>query len=136
MPFVVDNSVVTGWFFESQATPSPYTDAVLERLENDTAHVPGLWVLEFSNVLRKARVAKRITDARTREILTQLEGLSLVIDWSPVDIAGNMDLALRYGLTSYDTAYLELALRLQHPIAVRDSALKSAADISGVGVIT
>lgn len=52
MAFVVDNSVVMGWYFESQATD--YTDRVLDRLSGENAHVLGLWVLEFSNVLRKA----------------------------------------------------------------------------------
>ncbi|MHB1291215.1 MAG: hypothetical protein ACYCY5_03385 [Sulfuricella sp.] len=40
MPFVVDNSVVIGWYFESQA--SPYTDKVLDLLANETAYVPAL----------------------------------------------------------------------------------------------
>ena len=33
MPFVVDNSVVVGWYFESQATD--YTDRVLDLLAED-----------------------------------------------------------------------------------------------------
>ena len=36
MPFVIDNSVVSGWYIKEQATP--YTSAILERLKNDTAH--------------------------------------------------------------------------------------------------
>ncbi|MDP1525338.1 MAG: type II toxin-antitoxin system VapC family toxin [Rhodocyclaceae bacterium] len=47
---MVDNSVVVAWFFPSQTTD--YTDSVLDRLKADTAHVPALWVLEFSNVPR------------------------------------------------------------------------------------
>ena len=53
MAFVVDNSVVVGWYFESQATD--YTDHVLDRLSGENVHVPSLLVLEFSNVLCKAK---------------------------------------------------------------------------------
>lgn len=54
MPFVVDNSVVVGWHLSGQTTT--YTDAILGKLGNDVAHVPALWPLEFSNVIRKALV--------------------------------------------------------------------------------
>jgi predicted nucleic acid-binding protein len=47
-----------------------------------------------------------------------------------------LSLALRFQLTSYDAAYLELALRLQLPIATRDDALAEAAWAAGVGVLT
>jgi predicted nucleic acid-binding protein len=46
-----------------------------------------------------------------------------------------LSLALRYDLTSYDAAYLELALRLQLPIATQDAALMEAARAAGVGVL-
>jgi hypothetical protein len=52
MPFVLDNSVAIGWYFENQATA--YTDGVLKLMARDVAHVPPLWPLEFANVLRKA----------------------------------------------------------------------------------
>jgi len=46
-----------------------------------------------------------------------------------------LSLALRYDLTSYDAAYLELALRLQLPIVTQDAALTEAARAAGVGVL-
>ena len=52
MPFVVDNSVVSGWYLENQVTP--YAEAIAERLREDRAVVPALWKLEFTNVLRTA----------------------------------------------------------------------------------
>ena len=42
MPFVLDNSVVTGWFLSDQATP--YTQAMATRLETDRAIVPALCI--------------------------------------------------------------------------------------------
>lgn len=52
MAFVVDNSVVCGWFIGNQSTD--YTEAVASRLLDEQAHAPGLWQLEFANVLRSA----------------------------------------------------------------------------------
>lgn len=132
MPFVVDNSVVTGWHLNSQATA--YTDAMLDKLVSDVAHVPALWPLEFSNVVRKALTAKKITEERAREIMQIQAGLSLIVHADVPDPAENMALALRYNLSSYDAAYLDLALRLRLPVAAVDGALRDAAVAAGVGV--
>ena len=51
------------------------------------------------------------------------------------DAAQLLALALRYDLTAYDAAYLELALRKQLPIATQDAELAQAAQIAGVGVV-
>lgn len=130
MAFVVDNSVVVGWYFESQATA--YTDQVLDRLTGENAHVPGLWVLEFSNVLRKAKQSEKLDAERTDEIIELLSGLPIAVDYTPVNITNNLKLAMKYGLSSYDAAYLELAIRLRLPIATKDDALAAAATRAGV----
>lgn len=132
MPFVIDNSVVIGWHLSSQATA--YSDAVLRALVNGNAHVPALWVLEFSNVMRRALLAKKITEARSREILQLQQGLALTLHADVCDPSENLALALRYQLSSYDAAYLDLALRLRLPVATSDGALRDAAVASGVGV--
>ncbi len=54
MPFVVYNSVVSGWYIKEQSTA--YTAAILERLQNDTAYAPALWLLELANVARTSVV--------------------------------------------------------------------------------
>jgi len=133
VPFVVDNSVVVGWYFESQATP--YTDKVLDLLANETAHVPSLWVLEFSNVLRKALKAGKADTARIQEIIALVNALPISVDYTSENVENNLALALQYGLTSYDAAYLGLAIRLQLPVAANDGALKEAAGRAGVGIV-
>lgn len=134
MPFVVDNSVVIGWHFTGQATP--YTEAMLDTLASDTAHVPALWALEFSNVIRRAVVGKKISETRARDIMQFQAGLSVIVHDNVPDPAENMTLALRYGLTSYDAAYLDLALRLHLPLAAKDGALCDAAHAAGVSIAT
>jgi len=134
MPFVVDNSVVVAWHLGNQATP--YSDAVLNALAGDTGHVPALWSLEFSNVVRKALVARKITEKRAREIMQIQASLALTIHGDIPVPAENMALALRYQLSSYDAAYLDLALRLRIPVATADGALHDAAVAAGVGTFT
>ena len=132
MPFVIDNSVVVGWHLSSQATA--YSDAVLRALGTDNAHVPALWALEFSNVMRRALLAKKITEVRCREILQLQQGLALTLHADVRDPSEILALALRYQLSSYDAAYLDLALRLRLPVATSDGALRDAAVACGVGV--
>lgn len=134
MPFVVDNSVVIAWHFSGQATP--YTEAMLDALTIDTAHVPALWALEFSNVIRKAVAGKKISEERAHDIMRLQAALPIVVHDDVPDPAENMALALRYGLTSYDTAYLDLALRLRLPIAAKDGPLCDAARAAGVMIAT
>ena len=134
MPFVVDNSIVVGWHLDNQATP--YSDEVLNALAGDTGHVPALWALEFSNVVRKALLAKKITETRAREIMQIQASLALTVHGDIPVAAENMALALRYRLSSYDAAYLDLALRLRLPMATADRALHDASFAAGVGAFT
>lgn len=132
MPFVLDNSVVTAWYFENQATA--YSDGVLKLMAGDVAHVPSLWPLEFSNILRKAISGKNITEARAREIIAQNDRWTILVDTAAPKPGDILSLSLAYGLSSYDAAYLDLAIRLHLPIAAKDGALRSAAVAAGVGV--
>ena len=134
MPFVLDNSVVAGWFLENQATA--YTDAIAHRLRDDRAHVPALWELEFTNVLRTACVRQRLDAQRAQAVVAQIGALPIEVDRHPVARSELLALALRFGLSSYDAAYLELALRLQCPVATQDDAMRLAALAAGVGWVT
>lgn len=59
----------------------------------------------------------------------------LAIDRTQVSADALLALALRYNLTSYDAANLNLAMRLRLPIAANDGALRNAAEAAGVGVV-
>ncbi|MDD3354815.1 type II toxin-antitoxin system VapC family toxin [Zoogloea sp.] len=133
MRFVLDNSVVVGWFLEDQATP--YADAVGVLLEQEQAVVPALWELEFANVLRTACRKQRLTADEAHQIIEQICALPILIDRETPGPAELLALALRYNLSSYDAAYLELALRRQIPIATKDAPLQAAAQATGVGIV-
>lgn len=133
MPFVLDNSVVCGWLLADQATA--YSGAIAKRLEQDHAIAPPLLRLEYTNVLRTACKRQRLIASEAQEILALLAQLPIEIDDCAPDAGQLLALALRYDLTSYDAAYLDLALRQQLPIATQDAALAEAARLAGVGVV-
>jgi len=134
MPFVLDNSVVTGWYLPSQATD--YSNAMATRLEMDKALVPLLWQLELANVLKTACTKGRLTQAQARQILDTLSHLPIEVDTgAPPGQRALFELAMRYKLSSYDAAYLELAMRHGLPLATQDEPLKLAAQAAGVDVL-
>lgn len=133
MPFVIDNSIVCGWLIEGQA--SEYGDAIARRLLDDRAHAPALWEIELTNVLRTTCLRRKLTAQQAQAKLALVVFLPIVVDRQAVTAAELLGLALRFGLTTYDAAYLELALRLQLPLATNDSALRDAALASGVGLV-
>jgi predicted nucleic acid-binding protein len=133
MAFVLDNSVSSGWYLKNQTTS--YTEAIARRLQDEKAHVPALWELELTNVLRTACLRQRMTAAQAQTTLTEISSLPIEVDRTAVPVSQILALALRFDLSSYDASYLELALRLQLPIATKDGPLRDAAVASGVGIV-
>ncbi len=132
MPFVIDNSIVCGWFIQTQV--SKYGDAVAVALQDGRACAPALWELELTNVLRTACLRQRLTAQQAQATLAQIVSLPVDVDRQAVPASELLALALRFGLSTYDAAYLELALRLQLPLATADGPLREAALASGVGL--
>lgn len=131
MPFVLDNSVVTGWYLPDQS--NAYSSAIAKRLESDRALVPPLWQMELANMLRTACTKGKLPIAQAREILDTLGQLPIEVDAGPIPGQRQLfELAMRYSLSSYDAAYLELAMRHGLSIATLDSDLKLAAAAAGV----
>lgn len=58
--------------------------------------------------------------------------LGLLVDRTPVDLRALYQVSRRYGLSAYDTSYLELAMRLNIPLATRDTALMRASQTFGL----
>jgi predicted nucleic acid-binding protein len=138
MSFVLDASIALSWCFDDEA--SPYTWSLLERLEQETAHVPSLWALEMSNILILAERRKRISYAHVILSLELIGSLSIQVDEETSYRAfrafhETSQLAYKEKLTSYDASYLELALRLGIPLATKDKALAKIAKKLGVILI-
>jgi predicted nucleic acid-binding protein len=121
------------WCFESEA--NGYTDGILARMEQgEEAFVPSLWRLEVVNALLKAKRQGRITAERAGDFLVQLRGFAIEVDDEAPAKADNeiFQLGLKYQLSSYDAAYLELAMRRKLPLATQDNNLIAAAKATAV----
>lgn len=130
--FVLDCSVTMSWCFEDEA--DAYGDRALDALNEGTALVPEIWPLEVANVLLAAERRGRIQEADSARFVELLDSLPIAVDGETASRAKGSILALgrKHGLTSYDAAYLELAMRSGLPLATRDKALKSACRKSGL----
>ncbi|MFN2378043.1 MAG: type II toxin-antitoxin system VapC family toxin [Candidatus Binatia bacterium] len=135
MTFVLDNSVTMRWYFGDDApSPMAYATHVLETLTTADAVVPVVWSLEVANVLARAEAKKLATEAKSEAFVALLRRLAINVDGEGVNHAleNTLQLARRYGLSSYDASYLELAMREGLPLATLDEGLLKAAKRAGV----
>lgn len=132
--FVLDCSVTASWLFKDEANSA--ADRLLRELETGRAYVPELWYLEVANVLLLGEKRGRLSRDDVTVKLSLLEGLPLEIDGETSSRALKqiLSLARKHLLTTYDAAYLELAIRLELPLATLDKALIRAA--AEIGVMT
>jgi predicted nucleic acid-binding protein len=134
--FVLDCSATLPWVFADEASPA--ADALLERLvRGERAWVPALWHLELGNVLLGAKRRNRIDQAGIEAFLARISIYDIAVDDQTMERAWQktLDLALQHGLSTYDAAYLELALRRGLPVATLDRELIAAARACGVTVL-
>jgi predicted nucleic acid-binding protein len=126
--FVLDCSIAVAWLFEDEATAQ--TDDLLAQLRDGCAFVPNLWQLELGNVLVQAERRERITAAQISACLELVARLPIVTDTETDSRAFReiLILARTETITTYDAAYLELAIRRGVPLATQDSKLISAAN--------
>jgi predicted nucleic acid-binding protein len=135
-PFVADASVGIGWIHPSQATD--LTRRLLENAKDGSAvHVPSIWHLEVANALLAAVRRKLMTETHRQTGLALLAQLRLIIDHETSHFAFSAisNLAVKYSLSAYDAAYLELARRKSIPLGSRDEPLRAAAKKSGVKLL-
>lgn len=133
MNFVLDASVALAWCFEDEG--GEYALGVLESLRTSEAAVASLWPLEVANGLLTAERRGRLDRPAAVTFTEMVLSLPIVVD--PVARRRAFDathaLARTHDLTSYDAAYLELAVRLGVPLATLDRPLAEAAAREGVG---
>jgi predicted nucleic acid-binding protein len=132
---VVDASISMAWLIEGEQTPEIM--AVLDLCSVEGPVAPSLFHYEIANALMMAQRRRRITRERRLELLAEVRLLDVAADPESANAAldPRNDLADRHGLTVYDSAYLELALRLRLPLATLDARLRRAATEAGATVI-
>lgn len=135
MSLVLDSSVTLSWLYSDELTPA--TQQVFDRVVTDGAWTPSLWRLEVANSLQSAVRRRRISVEFRDAALTDLALLNITIDPDTDTFAwsATLRLAERCGLTLYDAAYLELAQRIELPLATLDQELRNAAGELGVTLL-
>lgn len=130
--FVLDCSITLAWFFADEA--DPYADTVAKSLKDATAVVPDLFHLEIANTLLVGERRKRNNRAQADSFLTRLAALPIVVDGQTATRAwtDTIGLARTCNLSTYDAAYLEVAVRETLPIATLDDEIRDAAITIGV----
>ncbi|HIF23464.1 MAG TPA: PIN domain-containing protein [Gemmatimonadetes bacterium] len=129
MNFVLDASVAAAWCLGDE--DDDYSVAALRSLSGGGVVVPHLWGLEMANVAERRG---RISGEDVNQACANLLSLPIAVDPVARDRALStvLQLARAHGLTPYDAAYLELAMRYDLPVATRDGALVIAAESEGV----
>jgi len=132
---VIDSSMTLSWYFEDERTPARI--AVLDQVAEAGAVIPAHWRLEVLSALQVAVRRSRITAAYRDASLADLRALPIAIDRNTNRQAWSATLRLcdRFGLTPYDAAYLELALRRRLQLATLDGELVRAAQAENVSLI-
>lgn len=133
--FIIDCSITMAWCFEDERTEA--TVRIQDRLIDEGAIVPRHWELEVANVLVMAEKRKRISTADSMRFLNDLRVFEIQVDnqssgWIFDHV---LPLCRAHGLTSYDAAYLDLALRRQLPLATLDNDLRRAATSLGMEIL-
>lgn len=137
--FIADTSFTMPWFFRHEGVQ--LSEEAWDRLAGQTAiaHVPSLWPFEMANaVLRGPRggVAKpsRQDIVTFFSIVTELP---IRVHQQSVESVFEETVALmtKHNLTSYDAAYLDLAVKLKLPLATLDGAISKAAVVEGVELV-
>jgi len=138
MKFILDASVALLWLVpHTNPAGVDYADAVLTALKNAQGVVPSLFALETANVIAKVEAKGVVSEADSQRFITLLGRLNIVTDTETMAHAwgDTLNLARRYKLSSYDAAYLELALRTGLPLATLDVGLAKAAATAGVAAV-
>jgi len=133
--FVLDGSTTLAWCFEDESDDR--TEAVLASLGEAGAITPAIWPLEVANGLLAAERRGRTTAAKVQLFLEALAALPILVQEEDRarTLGQTLALARETGLSAYDAAYLELALRTNQPLATLDEPLRRAARGRGVDLL-
>ncbi len=135
MSIVLDASMTIAWLFADERTDAAH--AVMLRIVSDGAIVPSHWRLEVANVLRNAVRRGRCDETYVDRSLERLGRFPVEVDDETSMHAWTATRALsrEQNLTTYDAAYLELAVRKSRPLATCDADLAAATARCGLEVL-
>ena len=130
MAIVIDASVAIAWCLRDR-DGTARADTVMDLASTETVIVPSLFWHEIRSVLVVAERKERIEADAVESHIERLRTLRFVTD-DDQDDRQTVALALHYGLSGYDAAYLETAKRRGAKLATLDKKLAAAAAGEGV----
>jgi predicted nucleic acid-binding protein len=132
LSFVLDASTALAWCFRDEG--GDRATQVLEGLQEGEDVVPKILTLEIANGLLTAERRGRLDAANAGEAMALLLSLPIVVEPAERsrDFNATWRLARTHGLSAYDAAYLELAIRLRLPLMTLDERLGTAAEKEGL----
>ncbi len=123
--FVVDNSVAMAWTYPKQA--NEYTEKLLDVGSHGLLHTAFIWPAEFANATVTLVNRGLLIEGDASEVLAMANDFGFIVD-KPQSPESLYTVSREFGLSAYDAAYLELAIRLNLPLATRDKGLRQAAE--------
>ena len=131
---VLDASIPIGWRVDA---PAPRLALrALNLLQSGTIGVvPDLWYYEISNALIMAERRGRASAQVVSSHISDIERLAAFLELSPTTPSALVAAARQSGLTVYDAAYFELALRRNLPLATLDDRMRVAAQKAGIDLL-
>ena len=129
---VVDASIAAAWLLPDEGDDA--TDRVLDRVDASYGLAPSIFRHEIRNILLVSERRQRIAAPTADALLSRLSKLP-ILDEGAGDDAEVLRLARKHGLTTYDAAYLALALSTGSPLSTLDHQLASAARTCGVTIL-
>jgi predicted nucleic acid-binding protein len=132
---VIDASVIIGILMPDEETAT--ASAVASHLLSSKGLVPFHWYAEVANSLALAVKRKRISLVYRNLAVGRLADFDITHDLQSgtACFGATLQLSDFYGLTVYDAAYLELAIRSGQQLASLDTALLRAARLEGIDVV-
>lgn len=97
--------------------------------------VPDLWYYEVCNALIVAERRHRASAQLVSSHVSDVERLAAFLEISPTTPSALIAAARQSGLTVYDAAYFELAIRRNLPLATLDNNMRIAALQAGIEVV-
>ena len=128
---VLDSSVALTWAFEDEQSDA--ADVLVRSIRPGQVRVPSLWFFETANGLLSAVRRNRLSfeeALHVRKLLVQLP-VSADLPAHGATFNRTLELAHQFDLSVYDAAYLEVADRLELPLATLDRRLARACKANG-----
>ncbi|MBI2431938.1 MAG: type II toxin-antitoxin system VapC family toxin [Candidatus Hydrogenedentes bacterium] len=133
--FVLDCSAAMACWLHDGSPEA--VEAVEAALSSGLAVVPALWPFEVASVLRSAERRRNLRPEKSQRILLEISACDVHVEPAPsvLDLQSQLMFARRLHITTYDAAYLEIALRKSIPLATLDRRLAEAARYEGVQLL-